>query len=63
VKTAQGLPLIVTWHQEAPGAAEVIDYLVKNGVVVSLGHTGATYEQMQEPFPLAPNRLLICSTQ
>jgi len=57
------LPLIVTLAPEAPGAAEVIDYLVKNGVVVSLGHTGATYEQMQRAISIGANRLLICSTQ
>ncbi len=57
VKTAQGLPLIVTLAPEAPGAAEVIDYLVKNGAVVSLGHTGATYEQMQRAISIGANRV------
>ncbi|WP_018963576.1 N-acetylglucosamine-6-phosphate deacetylase [Coprothermobacter platensis] len=57
LQVAKGLPLIVTIAPEAPNAFEVIDYLVKNGATVSLGHTGATYEQMQRAIGIGANRI------
>ena len=40
-----GLIKIVTIAPELPGAIELIQYLVANNVVVSLGHTNATREE------------------
>jgi N-acetylglucosamine-6-phosphate deacetylase len=57
VKVAEGLPLIVTMAPEAPNAMEVIDYFVKSGVIVSLGHTGATFDQMQAAISIGANRV------
>ena len=41
---------LVTLAPDLPGAREVIDTLLANGVILSGGHTVATYEQAQEAF-------------
>ncbi|MBP7176158.1 MAG: N-acetylglucosamine-6-phosphate deacetylase [Thermoclostridium sp.] len=41
---------IVTVAPDAPDAEELIRYLTENGVVASIGHTIATYEQCQAAF-------------
>ncbi|MDI6827388.1 MAG: N-acetylglucosamine-6-phosphate deacetylase [Armatimonadota bacterium] len=37
---------VVTIAPEVAGAEEVIEYLISKGITVSIGHTGATYEQV-----------------
>lgn len=41
---------IVTVAPDAPGAEELIRYLSDRGVIASIGHTKATYEQCQAAF-------------
>lgn len=41
---------LVTLAPELPGARAVIEMLVRNGVVVSAGHSAATYDQALEAF-------------
>lgn len=45
---AAGTARILTVAPELPGALELIARAVKDGLVVALGHTDATYEQAQE---------------
>jgi N-acetylglucosamine-6-phosphate deacetylase len=44
---ASGTARILTLAPELPGALELIDSAVKDGLVVAIGHTDATYEQTQ----------------
>ncbi len=41
---------LITLAPEVEGVNDLIHYLRKNGVTVSIGHTGATYEQAKESF-------------
>lgn len=45
---AQGRVRLVTMAPEWPGAIRYIEHLVGNGVVVSIGHTGATPQQIRD---------------
>lgn len=45
VRVADGQLRMITIAPELPGATEVIREARRNGVVVSLGHTGATYHE------------------
>ncbi len=47
-EAAEGNIRLITLAPESGGALPVIEYLVKQGVVVSIGHTGASPEQVQD---------------
>lgn len=44
----EGLVCLVTLAPELPGSLEVIEYLAGQGVVVSAGHTSASYEEIEQ---------------
>src|SRR5580704_3457796 len=44
---ADGLIRIITIAPEIPGALDLIHYAVSNGIVASIGHTDANFEQTQ----------------
>lgn len=45
IEAARGKLRMMTVAPEAPGNVEVIEELVKNGIVAAIGHTNATYEE------------------
>ncbi len=47
-EAAEGNIRLITLAPESGGALLVIEYLVKHGVVVSIGHTGASPEQVRD---------------
>ena len=57
---AEGLIKMVTIAPELPGAHEVIDYLISEGVVVAAGHTNATYEEGIAAFNKGVNHITHC---
>lgn len=50
VEELEDMVRLVTLAPELPGGPELVRWLVSRGVVVSLGHTDATYAQTQEAF-------------
>lgn len=48
VQAAEGLIRVVTLAPELPGGLELIRTLVAQGIIASIGHTDATYEQALE---------------
>lgn len=55
-----GPPRLITLAPELPGALEVVARAAAAGVVVSLGHTGATYEQARTAFAAGASHLTHC---
>lgn len=51
---------LITLAPELPGAADMIQRLVRAGVTVSLGHSDATYEQAQEAIKLGITHMTHC---
>ena len=47
-EAAEGQVRLITLAPETEGALPVIEYLVEQGVVVSIGHTGASPEQVRD---------------
>lgn len=60
VTFADGLIKMVTIAPELPGAHEVINYLISEGIVVAAGHTNATYEEAIEAFDMGVNHITHC---
>jgi N-acetylglucosamine-6-phosphate deacetylase len=54
---SKGKLRIVTLAPEQPGALTVIQELVKEGVIVSIGHTNATYEQVEKAVDLGASHI------
>lgn len=50
VEAADGALKIVTMAPELDGALDVIEYLVSEGIIASVGHTEATYEEVMASF-------------
>jgi N-acetylglucosamine-6-phosphate deacetylase len=57
---AQGYLRLITLAPELPGAASVMRQLIAGGVVVSIGHTDATYEQAREAIQLGATHATHC---
>ena len=51
---------VVTLAPEMDGAAELIEYLVARGIVVSIGHTDATYSQVCGAIDLGARHVTHC---
>ena len=56
-KLSNGTIKLVTLAPEQPGGLEMIHYLKKNGIIASLGHTDATYEQVGEAIEAGANHV------
>ncbi|MGG3467197.1 N-acetylglucosamine-6-phosphate deacetylase [Neobacillus pocheonensis] len=56
-KLSNGTIKLVTLAPEQPGGLEMISYLKENGVIASLGHTDATYEQVVDAMEAGANHV------
>ncbi|MFD3448263.1 N-acetylglucosamine-6-phosphate deacetylase [Microbacteriaceae bacterium 4G12] len=56
-ETALGNIRLVTLAPEQPGGLEMIRYLKASGVIASIGHTAATYEQVNEAIEAGANHV------
>lgn len=48
---------LVTLAPEQPGGLEMVRYLKENGIIASIGHTNATYEQVGEAIEAGANHV------
>jgi N-acetylglucosamine-6-phosphate deacetylase len=51
---------VITLAPEMPGALELIQFLVHNGVIVSLGHTNATYAEVSAAIDAGARHVTHC---
>jgi N-acetylglucosamine-6-phosphate deacetylase len=56
IDAGEGAIKIVTLAPELPGALELIQYLVDQNVIASIGHTAATYEQVMQAIDAGARR-------
>ena len=56
IEAGEGTIKIVTLAPELPGAIELIQYLVDQNVIVSIGHTAASYEQIMQAIDVGARR-------
>jgi N-acetylglucosamine-6-phosphate deacetylase len=56
-KLANGRIKLVTLAPEQPGGIEMIRYLKENGVIASIGHTDATYDQVGKAIEAGANHV------
>lgn len=54
---SNGTIKLVTLAPERPGGLELIRYLKENGIIASLGHTDATYEEVLEAIAAGSNHV------
>lgn len=54
---SNGTIKLVTLAPEQPGGLELIRYLKENGVIASIGHTDATFEQVNEAIDAGANHV------
>lgn len=54
---AKGTIKLVTLAPEQPGGLEMVRYLRENGVIPSIGHTDATFEQVNEAIEAGANHV------
>lgn len=54
---AKGTIKLVTLAPERPGGLEMVRYLKENGVIPSIGHTDATFEQVSEAIDAGANHV------
>ncbi|WP_040204335.1 N-acetylglucosamine-6-phosphate deacetylase [Neobacillus jeddahensis] len=56
-KLSKGKIKLVTLAPERPGGLEMIHYLKENGIVASIGHTDATYEEVNDAIVAGANHV------
>ncbi|MRH41179.1 N-acetylglucosamine-6-phosphate deacetylase [Aquibacillus halophilus] len=60
LKEADGLIKMVTIAPELPGGMEMVHFLKEQGIVVSLAHSDATYDQAKEAFATGASHVTHC---
>ncbi|WP_226037862.1 N-acetylglucosamine-6-phosphate deacetylase [Aquibacillus saliphilus] len=60
LKQADGLIKMVTIAPELPGGIEMVQFLKEQGIIVSLAHSDATYEQAKQAFAIGASHVTHC---
>lgn len=60
LKRADGLVKMVTVAPELPGGMELVSYLKQHGIVVSIAHSDAKYDEAKQAFGLGASHVTHC---